>query len=318
LRTLTYRRSVAVAAGARDGWAYVWPRDAGTAALAFAASGYRPQARRVAHFLLGLDLDAAARFHGDGTPVAGRGAQGDASGWVEVATQAAGLPSPTQSLPWRNRPDYQEGTPGDYLANAIASSADGPVDGPKSHLHRGKSAHRQRESRLAAVFVTGLGMMRRGDDPQSGLDAAAAWAVRPFSMPALYPPARRTLLNLAGVGASGPPESQFGITPSERWAGVDPWTAPTAWSAWSLAALADRESRHPTAALRERSAALHLLGDLRRASTPAGALPERVDAHTGIPRSTTPLGWSHAFAVLALRELWPSRSAVDFRPAIAR
>ncbi|MBK5220339.1 MAG: hypothetical protein JJE35_11220, partial [Thermoleophilia bacterium] len=46
--------------------------------------------------------------------------------------------------------------------------------------------------------------------------------------------------------------------------------------------------------------------DLRRAATPAGALPERVDAQTGIPRSTTPLAWPHAFAILALRELWPN------------
>jgi GH15 family glucan-1,4-alpha-glucosidase len=34
-------------------------------------------------------------------------------------------------------------------------------------------------------------------------------------------------------------------------------------------------------------------------------LPERVDAHTGIPTSTTPLAWSHALAILALRQLWP-------------
>ncbi|MGB7685715.1 MAG: hypothetical protein WBL45_08015, partial [Solirubrobacterales bacterium] len=47
LRALTDQRTGAVAAGARDGWAYVWPRDAGTAALALAASGYRPEARRV-------------------------------------------------------------------------------------------------------------------------------------------------------------------------------------------------------------------------------------------------------------------------------
>jgi GH15 family glucan-1,4-alpha-glucosidase len=72
--------------------------------------------------------------------------------------------------------------------------------------------------------------------------------------------------------------------------------APTAWSAWSLAALGDRRP------------ALALLGDLRRAATPAGALPERVDARSGIPRSTTPLAWPHAFAILALRELWPSGS----------
>ncbi|HEY1853206.1 MAG TPA: hypothetical protein VGG40_01345, partial [Solirubrobacterales bacterium] len=59
------------------------------------------------------------------------------------------------------------------------------------------------------------------------------------------------------------------------------------------------------AALGDRAAALRLLTELRRAATPAGALPERVDARTGVPRSTTPLAWSQAFAILALRQLWP-------------
>ncbi len=47
------------------------------------------------------------------------------------------------------------------------------------------------------------------------------------------------------------------------------------------------------------------MAELRRAATPTGMLPERVDARTGIPTSTTPLAWSHAFAILALRQLWP-------------
>jgi hypothetical protein len=263
LRALTDRRSGAVAAGARDGWAYVWPRDAATVALALAASGYRPEASRIGRFLLGLDLGAAARFHGDGTPVVGRGAQGDASGWVAVAARAAGLPPPAESLAWRSRPDYQESQPGDYLANAIA------------------------RSRSASTFQTARGLARVAGDPGSGLDSAAAWGVRPFAQPDLFPAVHRTLLRLVAA------QTRFGITPSEGWPGADPWTAPTAWTAWSLAALG------------ERRAALQLLGDLRRASTPAGSLPERVDAHSGVPRSTTPLGWSHAFAILALRQLWP-------------
>ncbi len=278
LRALTDRRTGAVVAGARDGWAYVWPRDAGTAALAFAAAGYRAEARRVAHFLLGLDLGAAARFHGDGTPVAGRGAQGDASGWVAAAARAAGLPAPTQTLPWLDRADYQEGGPGTYLANAIAASAKPPADGPQTS---------SRETEAMAEFGTSRGLVREAGEPGSGLDSAAAWAVRPFPRPALFPAVRRTLLRLSRE------QTRFGITPGEGWAGGDPWTAPTAWSAWSLAALGERRQ------------ALRLLGALRRAATPAGALPERVDARTGIPTSTTPLAWSHAFAILALRQLWP-------------
>jgi GH15 family glucan-1,4-alpha-glucosidase len=33
-------------------------------------------------------------------------------------------------------------------------------------------------------------------------------------------------------------------------------------------------------------------------------LPERTEPARGLPRSTTPLAWSHAFTVLALRELY--------------
>jgi glucoamylase len=288
LRALT-DRSGAAAAGARDGWAYVWPRDAATAALAFAAAGYDAEARRVAGFLLGLDLGAAARFEGDGDPVPGRAAQGDASGWVRAAARAAGLPPPP-SRPWRNRADYQEGGPGAYLGNALAAPG---AHGPKSRLYEDETAHGSRWR----AFATPAGLLRRAGDP-AGLDSAAAWAVRPFSRPALYPAARRTLLRLVTRG------TRFGITPGEAWPGVDPWTAPTAWSAWSLAALSGHQ-HDPGAAARDRHAALGLLGDLRRAATPAGALPERVDAQTGVPRSTTPLAWSHAFAILALRQLWP-------------
>ncbi|HWT89630.1 MAG TPA: hypothetical protein VN179_00815, partial [Solirubrobacterales bacterium] len=193
---------------------------------------------------------------------------------------AARLLSQTYPVPWRDRTDYWEGEPGDYLANAIASG-DGTKwvipsgDGTGSPSYGDKSAR---------------GLVRRLGDPESGLDSAAAWAVRPFATPALYPQARETLLRL--TRASGP----YGLLPGEGWAGgEDPWSAPTAWTAWSLAALGERRQ------------ALRLMAALRRSATPAGDLPERVDARTGIPRSTTPLAWSHAFAVLALRELWPSR-----------
>jgi hypothetical protein len=307
LRALTDRRTGAVAAGARDGWAYVWPRDAGAAALSFAASGYQREARRIAGFLLDLDLEVAARFHGDGSPVEGREAQGDASGWVAVAARAAGVPSPAEALPWRERADYQEGSPGTYLGNAIAATAESGAEGPRIPLYGGKSADRREGSRIAAAFATSRGLVRRAGDPGSGLDSAAAWAVRPFALPALFPSVRRTLLALVAR------RTRFGLTPGEDWEGTDPWMAPTAWMAWSLAALSDREQRQGPGrtARHDRRIALGLLGDLRRAATPAGALPERVDARTGVPASTTPLAWSHAFAILALRQLWPDRSEAD-------
>ena len=310
LRALADRRSGAVAAGARDGWAYVWPRDAGAVAIALASAGRRAQARRTARFLLALDLDAAARFEGDGDPVGGREAQGDAGGWTAAAARAAGLPepgaghpAPLTALRWRDRADYQEKSPGEYLGNALAAGA--------------QSAH----SRFLIACREEGGFPCRGGpgtarysggggDPRSGFDSAAAWAVRPFPRPALFAAARRTL---AALGASqesrfGPGATRFGLVPSQSWPEADPWTAPTAWSAWSLAALARLGGPGPAAG-RDRRAALRLLAALRRAATPAGLLPERVDERTGVPRSTTPLAWSHAFAVLALRELWPARAA---------
>lgn len=282
LRALTDRRTGAVAAGPREGWAYVWPRDAGAVALAFAAAGYPGEAQRVARFLLGLGLEDAARFNGDGSPVPGRPAQGDASGWVAAAARAAGLPTPVTALPWRDRADYQERDPGDYLANALAHAY---ADGPRRPAGTVVSADRRDEPDRSAGRPRVL--EREVDAPDSGLDSAAAWAVRPFPRRALFPAVRRTLLPLVAE------RTRFGIVPSQDWDGVDPWSAPTAWTAWSLAALG------------ERRASLRLLTDLRRSATPAGTLPERLDARTGIPRSTTPLAWSHAFAVLALRELWP-------------
>ena len=313
LRALTDRRSGAIAAGARDGWAYVWPRDASAAALAYAAAGYREEARRSTRFLLGLDLRSAARFYGNGEPVPGRGPQGDAAGWVRATARATGLTPPPQ-LPWRNLPDYQEGGPGDYLGNALAAidgtnSSIHPADGPicptgcdlSSRRAGGLdgSARRSGDGWIATAFGGDGGLVRQAGTPGSGLDSAAAWAVEPFRIRPLFPAARRTMLRLARRGG------RFGITPGEDWPGRDPWSAPTAWTAWSLAALARDETRFRNAAA-DRLAALRLLTDLRRAATPAGTLPERVDFRTGLPTSTTPLAWSHAFAILALRELWPS------------
>ena len=285
LRALTDRETGAVAAGARDDWAYVWPRDAAAAAIAYAAAGYRPEAERTVQFLLGLGLEQAARFHGDGSPVPGRAAQGDAIGWVAAASRAAGIVGSARQarhilaggapVPWRDRADYWEGDPGDYLANALASTAD------VSELE-GRYDPTSSDTPLR-------GLVRRLGDPGSGLDSAAAWGVRPFPHPDLYPAIRRSMKALVDQG------TRFGITPGEEWpGGEDPWSAPTAWTAWSLAALGERRQ------------ALELMGALRRAATPAGDLPERVDAETGVPPSTTPLAWSHAFAILALRELWPS------------
>ncbi|MEX2448872.1 MAG: hypothetical protein WD404_09060, partial [Solirubrobacterales bacterium] len=223
------------------------------------------------------------RFRGTGEPVPGRAAQGDAAGWVRVAARAAGLSQTITRGQWRSRADYQEKSPGDYLGNALATHGSG-----------------------LGGFVSDRGLTRVEGDPSSGWDSAAAWGVRPFAQPRFLPAIRRTLRRIAA--GSG----RFGILPSANWdGGEDPWTAPTAWTAWGLADLArEATARDDLATARvDRRAALRLMAALRRAATPLGLIPERVDAHTGAPRSTTPLGWSHAFAILAIRELWPVRAA---------
>ncbi len=188
------RRPARSAAGARDGWAYVWPRDAATAALALEASGHHEEARAVAKFLAGLDLTAAARFTESGAPVPGRAAQGDALGWVDAAAKATGVPGPSAPFPWRDRADYQESSPGTYLGNALAAATSG-VGGPKTGHIGGFSARQHQVAGEGAgvlrEFEEPDGLVRAAGDPGSGLDSAAGWAIRPFELTALYPAAER-------------------------------------------------------------------------------------------------------------------------------
>jgi hypothetical protein len=262
LLALTDPRSGAMIAGERDGWDYVWPRDAAAGAIALEAAGLRAEARRVVTFLEGLDLDDGARFHPDGDAVPGRPAAGDAPGWVAAAGQAVR----TGPYDWRNRQDYGENVTGDLLGNAIAAGV------PAAEI----------EGR----FLTQRGLVR--EEGRDELDSSAAWAATVFPSRGLRGAVTETLL---AVARSSTP---YGIPPIEGWTPGEVWTAPTAWSAWALVELGEIE------------AADRLLAGLRRAQTPHGTLPERVDASTGAPTSTTPLAWSHAFAILALSARYPN------------
>lgn len=275
LLALSDRESGAVPAGLRDHWHYIWPRDAGTAALALARAGLVERATRIADFLSRLDVEHAARFNEDGSPVEdGRHEQGDSIGWARLAQQAVGMTSgeSPEAGEWRGRGDYGERDDdrGDFLANAIVAGASADV--------------------IEREFGRDGLLLRESEPGDPVLDTAAAWAVRPFPRPALYPLIRPTLLALAD--GAGP----YGLFPASDWRGRDPWTAATASTAWSLAVLGERD------------AALRLMQALRNAATPLALLPERADIETGVPRSTTPLAWSHAFALLALQELWPPES----------
>src|SRR5262249_30898675 len=134
-------------------------------------------------------------------------------------------------------------------------------------------------------FSTPNGLVR--EEGWSDLDSSAAWAATVFPQPVLRLAVRATLLTF--VRDSTP----YGIAPMEGWTPGEVWTASTAWSAWALVELGEI---HP---------ADRLLGELHRAETAAGTLPERVDSADGHPTSTTPLAWSHAFAILVLRARYP-------------
>lgn len=302
LLALSDRETGATPAGVRDHWHYIWPRDAATVAFALSQAGLTRRAAKIAGFVTGLEADRAARFNQDGSPVEdGRHEQGDGAGWVRLARRAAAadrstepvrpdfneggnpadsrnphrMPPTPEAAQWRNRGDYGERDDdrGDYLANAIVAGA------PAAEIEA-EFAHDGRLIREA-------GATGRADRSSPALDTAAAWAVRPFPRPKLYPLIRATLLEL--TASAGP----YGLFPASDWTGRDPWTAATASTAWSLAALGERRQ------------ALRLIRAVERAATPLGLLPERADIEDGLPRSTTPLAWSHAFALLALQELWP-------------
>lgn len=274
LHGMVDRRTGAVPASPRDHWHYVWPRDAALVAIALRRAGQRGDACRVARFLRRLPLESAARFDSRGGPVAGRPAPGDAPGWARAAI-SLGCPrstphavvdagQPGRSRGWRARDDYWETGRGDWLGNAIVGGA---------------SAEEIRRR-----FGTARGL-RRGRE--GGLDSAAAWAIVPFNRRGMRQAARSTLVALSRDSG------RFGIRPGTGWTGPEPWTAPTAWSAWALAELG------------ENAYADRLLRALRRAATPSGTLPERVDHRTGVARSATPLAWSHAAFALALLARYP-------------
>src|SRR4051794_28092564 len=175
---LTDPHSGALIAGERDGWDYVWPRDASAGAIALEAAGLRPEARRVVSFLSDIDTERAARFYSDGSPVPGRPAAGDAAGWIGAAERAV-LPGAARSgtgqdgqAAWGDRQDYGENVTGDLLGNAIASGIRAPE--------------------IKGRFLSPRGLVREegGDE----LDSAAAWAITLFPSWGLRGAIKTTLL----------------------------------------------------------------------------------------------------------------------------
>ena len=208
LIVLTDPRTGGMIAGEREGWGYVWPRDAAAGAIALQAAGLHPEARRVAGFLSRLDLDGAARFRPDGSRVPGRTAAGDGAGWVEAAERAVagGLSYSTVLISgrqttidqhgpvdWRDRQDYGENVTDDLLGNAIAAEAPAPE--------------------ILGRFDTSRGLVR--EEASGELDSSVAWAVTLFPQPVLRPAVRRTLLEFTRHS------TPYGIPPMEGGRGLD-------------------------------------------------------------------------------------------------
>ena len=168
---------------------------------------------------------------------------------------------------WRDRQDYGENVTGDLLGNAIASGV------PAAEILR------------ALRDPAGPGARGRA---LTSWTPSAAWAATVFPSRGLRGAVRETLLQLTRES------TPYGIPPIEGWTpgrGLD--------RADGLVGLGARSSwARPVPRI-------GCCAELHRAATPHGTLPERVDASTGAPTSTTPLAWSHAFAILALRARYP-------------
>ena len=114
LIALTDPRSGAMIAGERDGWDYVWPRDAAAGAIALEAAGLRPEARKVASFLSDIDTERAARVlprrRAGARPTRGGGCAGlGRRGCPELVLQSKNSGQPVRMA---DRQDYGENVTG--------------------------------------------------------------------------------------------------------------------------------------------------------------------------------------------------------------
>jgi glucoamylase len=319
---LALRANGALLAGPTSIWAYVWPRDASWAAVAFSATGHHAEARSILGFLARVQLRNgtwAARTVPDasgGVPDS-RPQQLDAVGWVpwavwnwyvsapagtardsalrtlwpsvKAAADAACSALQPNGLPQAGF-DYWEDERAVTIGNAAALRC-GLQAAADLALRIGDGGSAARWSVDAAQLAMAVGIFfgstgyRRRPTADAAADAAVAWLGPPFA-------AQNLLIHRAiGRAESNLVRSGGGVTP-----GVprpvdtsESWTPETAFFALHNAA-----GRDPSVYRR-----LDWLTDHR---TAVGSLPERVSP-TGRPVSTAPLAWTNAVVLLALRAL---------------
>lgn len=313
--------------GARSFWSFCWPRDGVVCAAAFDAAGHHREAERLYRFLAGAQRPDGmweARYRSDGSAVLdGRAVQIDAAGyfpwgvWMHLRTTGdrrfagemypcvrrsaecvlahmdgvTGLPGPS--------PDYWEYSkrPGFHLSNAVicwgglTCAAD-----LASVLGRSPDARRYREAAgaIEAGIRTHLWDEKkrsyvRGLKGHRGADSAACWAVFPFG---IFSPDDERMRSTVERIESRLTTARGGITPGEDWRKPDPWVHETSFLLHYYLACGNEEK------------ADEYFGWMLGAATDAFTLPETISVRTGLPNSTTPLGWSHANLILAVVERW--------------
>lgn len=316
LRLLT-RPNGAATAAAYPRWDYVWPRDAGFTAAAFAATGHHEESYEILSFLAKAQKDDGtweARHEPDGSPVLdGRPPQLDATGWFPWAVWFHAATAPEELDGIRS------------LWPAVRASADAAADslGPNSLPPGGADYWEMKTWRpnlgTAAPLRAGLRAaadlaLSLGHEPEALRYSKAAdrldGAIKRRFAPRGYPRTTRPGSGAdAAVNFLAPPFAPFdpdvaeaveiteerltiengGVVPGEKWP-QDPtvaWTPQTALFALSAAASSDEDR------------AERRIGWLADHRTTLGAFPEKVNGE-GEPKTVAPLGWTSAIVVLTL------------------
>ena len=139
IHALTSTRTGAVAAGARDGWAYVWPRDAATAALALEASGHRARSTargEVPHRPRPLAPRPASAKTAPRSPAAPPRATRSAGS--TAAAKATGIAAPASLSPGATAPTTKSPHPAPTSATPSPppSTAEPAIDGFSARQHQ--------------------------------------------------------------------------------------------------------------------------------------------------------------------------------------
>lgn len=327
LKLLQDNETGAVAGGARSFWSYCWPRDGVFTAAAFDLAGYYPEAEALYHLLARIQRPDGlweARYNTDGTPVTdGRATQIDTAGyfpwgvWLHV-TVSGDHDFASRMYPTVRRAadhvlatlDPQTGLPGPssdywesskhlkfYMSNSIVcwagliSSANlADTLGRKKDVRRYRAgAERIEHGVLKHLWSEQKKSYIRATEEFVGVDSAACWAVSPFGMfepddPRLVSTVKRMEFLLT--------TGQGGITPGEDWIRHDPWVHETLFLLLYHCATKNTAESNM------------YFNWVKKVATNADTLPETISLQNGMPNSTTPLAWAHAYFIFSAVERW--------------